>query len=249
MGFIESKTETISKLNELSIFLLAYDEEENIKKSIYNALDAARKNANKYEIIVVIYEGSKDNTLNIVKKLMEEIPNLRLVIQPLNKGGYGSALKLGIKNSRYNHIFYTDADNQFDICEISKLIPYVDNYDIVSGYRKKRSDLFMRIIAAKTYNFLLNILFFVYFKDVDSAFKIYNKNIFEKLNVICDTGMADAEILIKSKKKGLKIKELPVTHYPREVGNGAFDTKGFGVIKPSVVIGLLKDMFRVRMKL
>lgn len=242
-------SDTMEKLNELSIFLLAYNEEDNIKKSINNALDAARKYTKKFEIIVILYEGSRDNTLFIVRDMMKKIPELDLVIQPMDHKGYGAALRMGIESSRYQYIFYTDADNQFDMNEIGLLIPYVGKYDIVSGYRKKRNDQFMRILAAKVYNLILDSIFFVYFKDVDSAFKIYNRRIFDKFKITCKTGMADAEILIKTKKKGMKIKEIPVSHYSRLDGKGTFDSGGLGVIRLSVVTNLLKDMFRLRKRL
>jgi glycosyltransferase involved in cell wall biosynthesis len=235
-----------NKLAELSIFLLAYNEEGNIKKSINTAFEAGEKNTNKFEVIVVLYAGSGDNTKNIVNSMISEKPNLRLVIQPFDKKGYGAAIKIGIENSKYKHIFYTDADNQFDTNEISRLIPYTNKYDIVSGYRHKRQDQLMRILAAKTYNLLLDTMFFVYFKDVDSAFKIYNKKIFDKVKITCNTGMADAEILIRSKKAGFKIKEVPVTHYARQNGEAVFDSNKLGIIKPAVVSNLLKDMFKLR---
>lgn len=235
----------MEKLNELSIFLLAYNEEKNIRSSINNAFEAARENADKFEVLVVLYGGSSDKTKDIVLEMAKENNSLKLVIQPIEQKGYGAGLRVGIENSKYKYIFYTDADNQFDIREISKLIPYLERYDIVSGYRKKRNDEFMRIVAARVYNVLLGTLFFHFFRDVDSAFKIYKRSIFDKIKITCNTGMADAEIMQKANMLKFKIKEIPVTHYSRKGGKGNFDS-GFGLIKFSVVINLLRDMLKVR---
>ncbi len=162
-------------LDGLSIFLPAYNEEGNIEKAVLSALATAHRVSKNFEVVVVLYEGSTDGTRDRVNQLIKDHKHVRLVIQPEENKGYGAALHVGIRSCIYSYIFYTDADNQFDIAEISKLIPYLDTYDIVSGYRDGRKDPFLRILSARIYNFLLNILFKTHFKDVDSAFKIYKK--------------------------------------------------------------------------
>jgi glycosyltransferase involved in cell wall biosynthesis len=229
-------------LKELSIFLLAYNEEQNIRKCVESALKNAKKVAAKYEVIVVLYEGSTDSTRDIVRGLMKKHSNLRLVIQKKKNKGYGAGLKKGFESSKYKYIFYTDADNQFNLNEISKLLPYLKEYDIVSGYRRKRSDPFMRIVYAKVYNILIGMMFWKWFKDVDSAFKIYKKDIFDKMKIKKNSGAADAEILVKARKKGYKIKEVPVSHHYRPKGKTRFEY-GWGVIKFNVVLELIKDLF------
>ena len=229
-------------LKSLSIFLLAYNEEENIEKACFSAVSVAKKIAKKYEVIVILYEGSKDNTRNIVKELMKKYKNLKLIIQPMNKKGYVSALKIGVQSCKYDYIFYSDSDNQFDFKEIHNFLPYVEKYDIISGIRGERKDPFMRILAAGVYNRLLNIFFNTKIKDIDCAFKIYKKKIFENFNINSSTGMADAEILIKSIKKGYKIKQLPVSHFSRFAGTPQFEAGALAIIKPKVVIDLLRDM-------
>ena len=74
--------------------------------------------------------------------------NLRLIIQPTEHRGYGEGLRLGILNSKYDYIFYTAGDGQFDTSDISLLASYVNDYDIVTGCRVNRQDQFMRIIVA-----------------------------------------------------------------------------------------------------
>lgn len=238
----------MDSLPELSIFLLAYNEEENIKSCVEGALRIARKIASAYEVIVVLYRGSTDSTGTIVKRLMKQHRQVRLVYQECTNKGYGAALRLGIHHARYAYIFYTDADNQFNLNDVPTLLPYLDHHDIVSGYRMHRKDPGMRIVAAKVYNLLISLFFGTHFIDVDSAFKIYKKKIFQKVHLHYTTGIVDAEILIKALKHGFKIKEIPVEHHPRFHGRPVFEG-GFGMVKPSVVWNLLRDMVKLRREL
>ncbi len=226
-------------LPSLSLVLLAFNEEKNIGKCIKSAVGIAKKVARKYEVLVVYYEGSKDNTLKIAKEMAAENKKIRIVYQPADKKGYGVALRMGIEAAKYDYVFYTDADNQFDLSELPLLLPYLDSFDIVSGYRMKRMDPFGRVLSAKIYNLLLRVLFGLKMRDVDSAFKIYRRSIFSKFQLRSVTGLIDAEILIRAKNHGLRIKEVPVHHYLRLSGTSNYGT---GFIKPSVVINLFKEM-------
>ena len=91
---------------------------------------------------------------------------------------------------------------------------------------------------------MIELFFGTGLRDVDCAFKIYNKRVFKKIKLTCNTGMAVAESIIKSKRAGFKIKELGVNHYSRLGEVGKFDNK-IGLIKFKVVINLLKDMRKV----
>jgi len=237
-------------LEELSIFVLAYNEEENIKKCLLNVIEAAKKYAQKYEILVVFYNGSKDRTLNIIEEMQQQYPFIKVVHQKVEEKGYGTALRLGVTHAQYKYIFYTDGDNQFDVLEMDRLIPFLPNYGVVSGYRRTRKDPKMRIFTAKVYNWIINCLFLTHFRDVDSAFKIYKKEIFSKFKIESASGVADAEILLKAKRKGYKVLEVPVSHYSRYAGKPVFEgNNSWGLIRPGVVFRLLKDLFRLRIRI
>jgi len=229
-------------LKNLSLFLMAYNEEKNIEKAIADSLDAAKKVAHNYEVIVVLYGGSTDRTREIVERIASHNKKVRLVIQKLDNKGYGAGLRTGIRSSRYDYIFYTDADNQFDMNDLKKLIPYLKHYDIVQGRRTDRKDSMLRIIAAKIYNLGLKIMFGDYgVNDVDCAFKVYKKRIFDKIKIKCNSGVGDAEIIIKAKRLGYRIKEVPIRHKPRTKGDTVYASK-IGMIKLGVIKGILKDV-------
>lgn len=235
----------IAKISEISAFFLAYNEEGNIKKLIETADKVLKDISKKYEMIIVLYKGSTDKTEDIIKLLLKKYGNLRLIYQEIDNKGYGVALKLGLQAARYNTIFYSDADLQFDISEIEKLIPYAEKYGIITGYRKKRRDPLMRIITAKVYNKLVSLIFHFKVKDIDCAFKIFNKDIFDNIKIKSKTGMILPEIYAKANKLGYNIQEVAITHYPRYAGISIFESK-FALVKFSVVKGLLKEMIRLK---
>ena len=219
--------------------LLTYNEEKTIAEAVSASIKAAKKVAKKHEVVVVCYEGSTDSTNSIVKRLASKNRNIRIVMQPADQKGYGVALRMGLEAAKHDCIFYTDADNQFNIGEMPLLVPYLNDFDIVSGYRRKRQDPFGRILSAKGYKILLALLFNFRMRDVDSAFKIYKKKAISGLKIKSAGGFVDAEILIKARNRGFRIREIPVHHYPRKVGKSNYGT---GFIKPVVVIDLLKEI-------
>ena len=225
------------------MFFPAYNEEENIRKIIKDADSFLKKNSKNYEILIIVYEGSTDNTISITKELMKKNRHIKLVIQPKNKKGVGYATKMGFDAAKYNLIFYSDADNQFDLNELNKFLPYTEDYDIIAGYRINRQDPLTRIITSKIYNSIVRIVFGVKEKDVDCAFRLVNKRIFKRINLICMLGLGTTELLVKARKNGFKIKQIGVHHFPRKAGSSVFESKGISLPKPKVVFDLLREMF------
>lgn len=232
------------KIKEISIILMAYNEQDNIAEAIDRAYKVAKEIANKFEIIIAYAECSTDNTEKIIKEKMQSIQELKIVYRPKERPGYGYGLISGIKNAQYQYIFYTDSDNQFDVDEIKLLLPYLKDYDIVQGRRVDRKDSIARKMYALGYNLFIDVSFFVNFLDVDCAFKIYKKDIFKDIYIRSDSGFADAEILIKAKRKGYKIRTIPVSHLERKKGVSV--TAGSFTHKWNIFKDLLKDMLKVR---
>ena len=89
--------------------------------------------------IILVNDGSRDATTPICDELAEQYPEVRAIHHTDNRG-YGAALKSGILAARYDYIFFTDSDGQFDLQELENLIEWASHYDIVTGYRAKRQD-------------------------------------------------------------------------------------------------------------
>ena len=228
----------------ISVFLPALNEEENIEDCVTSVNKYLRNRFKDYEILVIT-SGSTDKTAEIVKNLIKNNKHIKL-INSKEKLGYGVALKSGFSLSSKELIFYTDSDNQFNIKDLDKLLPLIHTYDIVSGYRKNRQDPPMRIVIAYVYNMLIRILFNLKVKDVDCSFKLYKREVFDNIRLRSKTGLIDAEVLIKARKKGFSIGQIGVRHYPRTRGRTVYGTgKRNTFVRPSVIIKILAEIRRL----
>ena len=207
----------IKKLKELSVFFPFYNEEVNIAGQTEDALKYVPQFAEKFEIILV-NDGSTDDTAKIGRQLAAKYSHVKFVNHEKNKG-YGGALKSGFETAQYEWVFFADGDRQFNLEELSKLVSKVGLADLIIGYRKDRADIFIRTLNAKLFNLLIRILFGLKVRDIDCAFKLIKKSVLNSLELKSDGAMISAELLIKAKKKGYKIIEVPVEHYPRQVGS------------------------------
>jgi len=208
--------------SELSVFFPAYNEEKNIKSTVLDAIRVLNNVAKKWEIIV-IDDGSKDKTGEIVRELVKENSkyNLRLIIHIPNRG-YGAALKSGFYNASYSWIAFTDSDGQFDFSEIALFFDKQKETgaDLVIGYYRKRQESWRRILGSKIWELAVFLLFGLKVRDIDCAFKLINKKVIDSIpRLEAERGpFISSELLIKAKKAGFKIAEVPITHYPRKFG-------------------------------
>lgn len=205
-------------LTEISVFLPAYNEEKNLPSLITSCDIFLKNNLKKYEIIV-INDGSTDQTVTTVEKLKKEYPTLRLVNHKLNIG-YGQAIRSGIKAAKYNWVFFMDSDNQFRIEDLAKFLGH-DEADLIIGYRIKRDDPINRLLASRIYGLFVKTLFGLKVNDIDCAFKVMRRKAIQSLGLISSSFFISTELLVRAKKKGLKIVEIGVNHYPRKEGRSS----------------------------
>src|SRR6266404_1137178 len=208
-------------ISELSVFFPAYNEEANIKETVLEAKKVLLKIAKKWEIIVV-NDGSRDRTAQIAEAMSEKDPRIKVINQE-NKG-YGGALKTGIYDCQYEWVAFTDSDGQFDFSEITNFIEEqrITKADLVIGYYKKRQVSKFKIYTSKLWEVAVLILFGLHVTDIDCGFKLISKKVIDKIPLLESERGAfiSSEFLIKAKKAGFKIVEIPVTHYPRTKGSG-----------------------------
>lgn len=206
----------MTKISELSIFFPFWNEEKNIEKVVEKAVLIAPKISNKWEIVLVD-DGSSDQTYKKAEKLCSKNKNISLVSHFPNRG-YGAALKAGFDNSKYKYIIFNDGDGQFDFSESSKFLEEIKTSDMVIGYRKKRKDnnLTKRLLLMNLLKIWDFILFHFYFRDIDCGFKMFTRECLDKIGPLRSEGaIITSEILAKAVKKRLVIREVGVSHYPR----------------------------------
>lgn len=221
----------------ITIFFPCYNEEQNVERVAREALTVAREISGDFEIIIV-NDGSRDRTGEIADHLARENPEIRVIHHGANQG-YGAALQSGFKNATKELVFYTDGDGQFKLEEITRLLPLIEKYDIVSGCRINRRDSFMRKANAFMWGALVNALFKFKISDVDSAFKLYRRKIFDEITLESKGALIDTEVLAKARARGYTITEVGVSHYPRLAGEqtGA---------RLSVILRAFKELFKLK---
>ncbi len=209
------------QLDELSVFFPCYNEEKNIENTVSKAIKVLNNVVKKWEIIL-INDGSKDNTGKVLEKIKFANPKQIKIITHDPNRGYGAALKSGLYNSQYQWIAFSDSDGQFDFGEITKFIDKQKetNSDIVIGYYLSRKVSKATILTSKIWEIIVFILFGLKVTDIDCGFKLINKKVVDTIpRLEAERGaFISSEFLIKSKKSGFKISELGVHHYPRVEG-------------------------------
>lgn len=220
----------------LSVVLPAYNEEANIAVAVSRALDVLPVVAGQYEVLVV-NDGSSDKTSDVAQALVTmHYPRVRLINHIANTG-YGSALRTGFGHARYELIFFTDSDNQFDISEIQYFLPMMSRYDIVTGFRVYRYDTVLRCIISWLWNRLVGVLFRVHVRDVDCAFKLFRREALDKITIESDNFFASTELLARARKWNFRIAEKGVRHYPRMAGETT--------VRPSDIPRTLREVARM----
>jgi len=219
----------------ISVTLPAFNEAENIEALAEEIMGYFEGKKITYEIIIV-NDGSADETGKIAEAL-EAKHNTISVIHHSPNQGYGRSLLDGFKASRYEYLFFTDADRQFKIESLDEFIPHVreGNVDMVIGYRIDRQDPFMRKFLSGCFNLLIRVIFSLKVKDIDCAFKLFKKKSFEVLGIQSSDFLFNAELLTKAQLKKFSITQVGVRHYPRE--------RGTSTISPKHIILTLKCLF------
>ncbi len=222
----------------LSAVLPAHNEAENIKNTVESCVTYLEKHVSSYEVVVV-NDGSFDNTKEIVQGLSSVNSNVVLVNHEVNKG-YGSALRSGFDQAKCDFIFFMDSDGQFNIEDLDRLLPFVSLQNVVIGYREDRADSIIRSLNAWLYAQYIHLMFGLNVVDMDCAFKVFPTKAYHDIAPIKSGGaLFTAEFLIKLKRNGFIFEEVPVRHFPRQFG-----TQSGANIK--VILRMFKESWKLR---
>lgn len=221
----------------ISVFFPCYNEVETLEALVRKSLDVLDGVSDDHEVIIVD-DGSSDGTADLADKLAGEFEAVRVVHHEVNTG-YGGALQSGFKAAAKELVFYTDGDSQFDIGEIADILPLIDDADIVSCYRLNRQEGVVRKLNAWCWGKLVCLVFAMRLRDIDCAFKLYRREIFDNITMQSTGALIDAEILARAKRKGYRIVQKGVKHYPRTAGSSS----GANL---SVILKAFRELFKLR---
>lgn len=203
-------------IGSISVFFPCYNEQENVWRTVEKAVAVLEGLKTDFEIIIVD-DGSGDATGKIADELASTDSRIKVVHHASNLG-YGAALQSGFRAASKKIVFYTDGDGQFDISEMPALLDLLKDYDIVSCYRIKRQDSFVRKVNAWCWTKLVCLLFGMKVRDIDCAFKLYKREIFDNIKMSSAGALIDTEILARATGKGYSLVQRGVSHYPRRAG-------------------------------
>jgi dolichol-phosphate mannosyltransferase len=204
---------TISGKRSLSLIIPAFNEATGIRQAIEEADSALAGLLAQYEIIVVD-DGSSDETSMEVINAAKEFPRVRLLRHPENRG-YGAALRTGLEAARFDWVAFTDADCQFELADLGSLMPLADSYPVVVGYRMDRKDSPRRRFFSWGYNLLARSLLGTGVRDCDCALKVFRRDAVQKLLPEDEGFFVNTEMLARARQMGYAIAEVGVRHRPR----------------------------------
>jgi glycosyltransferase involved in cell wall biosynthesis len=224
----------------VSIVLPAYNEQPNIEQAISEATGVAERLFGRHEIVVVD-DGSTDRTAELARAVGERDPRVVVVSHGENRG-YGEALRTGFRRSTLDFVFFTDADLQFDLDELEEFLQYAGTVDVVAGYRLNRQDPLGRRAMAYGWNLLVRILFYVPVRDIDCAFKLFDRKALQDIDIESVGAMVNTELMVKLGRSGASVVEVGVTHRRRRAGKA----RGADV---RVILTAVRELRRMRKRL
>lgn len=205
----------------ISVFFPCFNDERTIGALIHKANTILKAHTKQYEIIVVD-DGSTDGSRALLTQLRKRYPKLVLVFHQRNRG-YGGVLRSGLKRAKFDLVFYTDGDGQYDVGELALLLPLMtEDTDVVNGIKIARQDPWYRIVVGNLYNFFVRNAFGIDIFDTDCDFRLIRKEKLKKLSLSCSSGAICVELVRKLQDAGARYRQVSVHHYPREFGNSQF---------------------------
>jgi glycosyltransferase involved in cell wall biosynthesis len=205
----------------LTVFFPCFNDAATIGSLVAAAHVVGTESRRDFEILVVD-DGSRDHSAAILEALREKYPELRVVSHGANRG-YGAALRSGFSGATKDLVFYTDGDGQYDVLELKKFLPVLqDGVDVVNGYKIARSDPFHRVVIGKVYLVLMRGLFRFHVRDVDCDFRLIRRSALNLIELRHSSGVICLELVKKLELAGFRFVDFPVHHYHRVAGKSQF---------------------------
>ena len=223
----------------ISLVLPAYNEADNVERAVRDAATAGAL-AGSYEVVVVD-DGSRDQTGARLAALEAEMGRALRIVRHERNRGYGAALRSGFAAAEGDLVFYTDADNQFDLSELAGFLPLMRDWDAVLGYRIDRKDARPRLVTSWVFNRISCAAFGLAVRDLNCSFKLFRRDVLLSLPLRSDDFFIDTEMVVRLHRGGHRYVERGVTHLPR--------TAGRSTVRPSDVPRTLAAIVRMRASL
>jgi glycosyltransferase involved in cell wall biosynthesis len=204
----------------ISVLIPAYNEALNLPKLLPELYQVLSRLAADFEIIL-IDDGSTDNTQDLVPGLRQAYPKLVTLHNPKNTG-YGNCLKTGIALAKYDFFSLVPGNCKFKPEELQILSRAISDFDVVLGYRTQRADSFKRKLFTRWFKILIKQLFKITFKDIHWV-KLYRTAALKALSLKSRSIAVETEITLKLLHSGKTFTEIELSYLPRQQGHSSAD--------------------------
>lgn len=211
----------MSAARSISAMFPCYNDAATIGGLVDDVHAALAPLVDEFEVIVV-NDGSSDGSRAVLDTLAETRPWLRPIHHEANRG-YGGALITGFTAARFDWIFYTDGDAQYDAKEAALLVPLAtDDVDIVQGYKIGRGDSWYRKVIGRWYHHTVKLLFRLPVRDTDCDFRLFRRRLVVERPLTSSSGVICVEMMRSFHERGARFVETPVHHFERPHGRSQF---------------------------
>jgi glycosyltransferase involved in cell wall biosynthesis len=207
----------------ISAFFPCYNDARTIGTLVLRVDEELRRLTADYEIIVV-NDGSSDDSAEVLRTLQASVPRLSVVTHPVNRG-YGGALRSGFGAATKDVVFYTDGDGQYDVGELAVLLMLLtDDTHFVNGMKMTRQDPPYRVLIGNLHRFITRWAFWLPISDVDCDFRLIRRSVVERMTLRSNSGSICVELVKQAQRAGAQFREVSVHHYERQWGQSQFFT-------------------------
>lgn len=197
----------------IQAFVPAFNEEGTIRTVLERTHEVLSRNCLSFEILAYD-DGSTDSTPEICDRFAREFPNVRVVHQAKNGGGWGPMVRYAFLQCEHDWITIVDSDMQFDPYDLGKFLPFLKDYDIVISGRERRKDNLGRKAITYMDKLFLKLLFGVSFYDLHWI-KFIRTSFIDKSTVTGSSPFIETDVLVRAARRGARVKEFYLPHYPR----------------------------------
>ena len=207
----------------ISAFFPCYNDAATIGDLVLQADRELRALTDDHEIVVV-NDGSRDESASVLAALRARVERLRVVTHETNRG-YGAALRSGFAHATKDLVFYTDGDGQYDVSELPILLMLLtDDTHFVNGMKMTRQDPPHRVFIGNLHRFVTRWSFWLPVIDVDCDFRLIRRSVLERVVLRSNSGSICVELIKDAQRAGAQFREVSVHHYARRSGVSEFFT-------------------------
>ena len=204
---------------DISVVVPVFNEEENLPILIPQIVEVLRPLGKRYEMIFVD-DGSTDRSRQLLKEMVSQYPRIRILGFKKNCGETAAGAA-GLREARGGIVITIDADLQNDPQDIPTMLEYLKDYDMVTGWRQKREDSWVKRITSRIANRIRNQLSGETIRDSGCTFRAYKRECLQNIKLYKGMHRFMPTLV---KMEGFRVIEIPIAHHPRKFGVSKYTT-------------------------